>query len=679
MPCRHPCVPALLAFSLLVACAAAAADAPAPQASSQVTSTAPPGLLPVSDFARHALLKDPRLSPDGKHLLVREDDASGKDSSLVVYRLPDMARVSQLRMPVYQVPIDPQWVSNDWIVLEIGQRFGSLDEPLDTGQVIASDITGKTQRYLFGWDNQGGDIHAHARGSDEGMGFIVGRPDVPNGHVYVRAEPFGREDLSILYDIDVPHNVRHLLAHMHVHGMDFLVSPDGEAAYAFGNNVDFEYVAYRHQGDDWVKLDFAKVGDYFEPLGYTPDHQHIYAKVEPDGGPAELVTEALDGSQRKVLASDKFASIGDIQWTARPYRPFVVVPDSGAPHPIALDPDGADAKLYRGLQNAFPGEAIDFINFDQDGGELLFFVSSDRDPGTYYLLDTQTHKASKLFAAMPWIDPRQMATRYPIRFKASDGTELGGILTFPLHRSDHHLPMVLMPHGGPYEIRDDWFFDSDAQFLASRGYLVLQVNFRGSGGRGTGFQHAGYGQWGTGIQQDLIDGVKWAIANGFADPDRICVYGASFGGYSAMMQVVRAPHLFKCAVGYAGVYDLQMLYSKGDIQSTKSGVSYLSTVIGHDSAKLDANSPDKLADKIDVPVFLAHGKDDERAPFAGAEAMHDALDTAHKKVEWMAVSHEGHGFYTEADTAAFLTKLQAFLAQNIGPGAPENQQASAGN
>lgn len=665
-----------LALTLTFACGAAIAGPPAGQAPSEAAATSAPGLLPVSDFARHALLGAPRLSPDGKHLLVRVDDPDGKEHSLVVYQLSDMSIVSQLRMPIYQLPLDPMWVSNDWIVLEIGKKIGSLDKPNNTGQVIATSINGKKQRYLFGWHNEGGGRRSHMRGSDQGFGFIVGRPAIPNGHVYVRAEPWGRDNFSILYDIDVAHNTRHLLAQMNVSGMGFLVNPQGKAAYAFGNNADFNYVAYRHLDniDRWSKLKFGEAGDYFEPLAYTPDHKHIYVAVNKDGGPTALVQEALDGSQRQLLASDKFASVGDIQWTAQPRRPFAVIPDAGVPQPIFLDPNAADSKLYRALQKAFPNEAINFINFSQDGGKLLFFVSSDRDPGTYYLLDMHTHKVGKLFAVAPWIKPSHMSARWPFRFKASDGKELEGILTFPAHRARQNLPMILVPHGGPYGIRDDWFFDWDAQFLASRGYLVLQVNYRGSGGRGVNFQHAGYRKWGTRIQQDLIDGVKWAIAQHYADPDRICVYGGSFGGYSALMSVIRAPHLFKCSIGYAGVYDLGMIYDNNDVKSSDFLGNYFSTTLGHDKAKLDANSPDKLADKIDVPVFLAHGKDDPVAPFGQAKAMREALEAAHKPFEWMAVDGEGHGFYTEKHRAAFLTKMQAFLKKYIGPGAPVQPQ-----
>lgn len=339
-----------------------------------------------------------------------------------------------------------------------------------------------------------------------------------------------------------------------------------------------------------------------------------------------------------------------------------------------FNPDSTDAKLYRALQKAFPFEVVDFINFSQNGDKLLFLVSSDRDPGAYYLLDTKTHKVKKLFALAPWIKPRQMAPRVPFRFRADDGMMLEGILTFPLHRKRKNLPMVLVPHGGPFGIRDSWYFDWDAQFLANRGYLVLQVNYRGSGGRGVKFENAGFRQWGTRIQQDLIDGVKWTIAHHFADPRRICVFGGSFGGYSALMSVIRAPDLFQCAIGYSGVYDLADLYENGDIQSTESGQNYLSTVIGHDKKRLAANSPDKLTARIDVPVFLAHGKDDKRAPFAQAEAMRDALKAAHKTVQWMAINGEGHGFYTEKDRAAFLSKMQAFLEKYIGPGTPQTRK-----
>lgn len=643
---------------------ASTSDAAAP--ASAITASG--ALLPVSAFASRSLVSNPRLSPDGQYLSVRTDSPSGDMHALAIYRLSDMKVVSLLRLPIYEVPVDTVWVSPTWLVVELGKEFGSLDKPLATGEIISSNIDGKRQHYLYGYKPVG--RRAAIGQDDEGFGSIVGLPPKANGSFYLGEAPWSNENRSLVYNVSAEHDTRDLVADMNVANMNFLIDPDGKAAFAFGDNSDFEYVAYRHVDGQWKPLDAQQVGQRFAPFDYAPDGQDIYAWWSKDGGPLKLIEENQSGSDRKILAQDSFANIDDLQWTAPPRQPFAAITESGIPKPIFIDANLPAAQIYQALAKSFPGEFVDFINFSEDGRKLLFFVSSGRDPGAYYLFDVKTRNANKLLAVEQWIKPADMAERRPIRFKASDGVELDGFLTIPPHRDLTNLPMVLVPHGGPHGVRDDWFYDDDAQFLANRGYLVLQVNYRGSDGRGPAFEQSGYLKWGTRIQQDLIDGVKWAISQHYADPNRLCVYGGSFGGYSALMSVIRAPHLFKCAIGYAGIYDLKMMYKKGDIRSSQFGRSYLSTVIGRNDAELDANSPDKLADKIDVPVFLAHGKEDKRAPFAQAEAMRDALDAAHKTYEWMAVPNEGHGFYTEADRADFLTRMQAFLEKYIGPGAP---------
>ncbi len=176
----------------------------------------------------------------------------------------------------------------------------------------------------------------------------------------------------------------------------------------------------------------------------------------------------------------------------------------------------------------------------------------------------------------------------------------------------------------------------------------------------------------TRIQQDLVGGVKRAEAQHYGGSKRVCVFGASFGGYSAMMTVIRAPGLFKCAIGEAGIYDLAMMYDKGDIKDRKSGRNYLEQAIGKDPSKLADNSPDKLADKIDVPVLLIHGEADERAPFAQAKAMRAALEAAHKPYEWLTKPNEGHGFYKEENLVDMYNHVQGFLEKNIGPGVQAN-------
>ncbi|MDO1530221.1 prolyl oligopeptidase family serine peptidase [Fulvimonas sp. R45] len=623
------------------------------------------GTIPVKDFARHASISMPRLSPDGKYLALRMDD--GGQHALVVYRVDDLSHpASMLRMPKYELPANIVWVGPTRLVVAQGKEFGSIGKPEYTGELLATDVNGKHQDYLFGYQDYGS--RAATRQADRGWGTVDGLPDLANNHFYMGAQLWNSDDHSWLYDVDAVKNTRHLVGDIGVGGLDFIVTPGGQASFAYGTDNQFDYVVYRRQAGRWQAYTGAQAGHRFTPIGYAPDHLRLYALDSDHGAPADLVEQNEDGSGRKVLAKAGFGNFDDLMWTPPPRQPFAAVGGTGVPQVTYLQPDMLVSKLHQALSQKFPGEFVDFIDFSEDGRELLFSVRSDRDPGGYFLIDTQHYKVRKLFAAAPWIDPSQMAERIPRRFKASDGLELEAILTVPRGASMENLPMVLLPHGGPHGVSDNWFFDWDAQFLASRGYLVLQVNYRGSGGRGHAFEQAGYLKWGTRIQQDLIDGVKWAEAQHYADPKRVCVYGASFGGYSAMMTTIRAPGLFKCAVGYAGIYDLAMMYKKGDIRESQFGRSYLGTVIGKSDADLAANSPDKLADRIDVPVLLVHGEDDQRAPFAQAKAMRSALEAAHKPYEWLVKPGEGHGFYGEQDNVDFLEHLQAFLAKYIGQG-----------
>ncbi len=623
--------------------------------------------VPVADFARHANLSMPRLSPDGQYIAVRSDD--GDNHALVIFRVADMSKpVSMLRLPKYELPADVAWVSATRLVVEKAKQFGSLDAPMRTGEILATDVDGTHQDYLYGYQSGLGS-RGDTRQADHGFGTVASLPPTANGHFYLDAATWNRDGQSVLYDVDAVKNARRLIAEIGVGGMSFLVTPDGKAQFAFGTDDHSEHVAYRNLGNHWAKLDPAQTGKFFAPFATAPDGRHIYAMVGQNGGPTELVEQLPDGNDRSVLAKDAFGNVHDTQWTAPPRQPFAVTPATGTPQPIYTAPNLPAAKLHMAISQKFPGESVDFIDFSEDGKELLFSVDSDRDPGTYYLIDTDHYKVRKLFAAAPWINPAQMAERIPMRFRADDGLELEAILTVPNGVAMHDLPMVLLPHGGPHGPSDTWGFDADAQFLANRGYLVLQVNYRGSGGRGVNFEQAGYLKWGTRIQQDLIDGVQWAEAQHYADPARVCVYGGSFGGYSALMSVIRAPQLFKCAIGYAGIYDLPMMYEKGDIRERAAGRSYLTTVIGKDDAALAANSPDRLASQIGVPVLLIHGKADQRAPFAQAKAMRAALDAAHKPYEWLAKSDEGHGFYNEANNIERLDTMQAFLAKYIGKGA----------
>jgi dipeptidyl aminopeptidase/acylaminoacyl peptidase len=256
-----------------------------------------------------------------------------------------------------------------------------------------------------------------------------------------------------------------------------------------------------------------------------------------------------------------------------------------------------------------------------------------------------------------------------ITYKARDGLDIPGYLTLPRGKPPKNLPLIVYPHGGPYAVRDTSGFDRDAQFFASRGYAVVQMNFRGSGGYGTKFREAGNRQWGGKMQDDVTDAVKWAVSEGIADGNRVCIFGASYGGYAALMGAATTPELYKCAISYAGVSDLETMFIPriisrlGMRDRTPEELEFINRVVGdkRDAAYLRERSPVNNAAKIRCPVFIAHGERDLIVPFSNAQDMRAALEREHKKVEFFSRTDEAHGFIRDVNEIALFTHIDAFL------------------
>jgi dipeptidyl aminopeptidase/acylaminoacyl peptidase len=329
----------------------------------------------------------------------------------------------------------------------------------------------------------------------------------------------------------------------------------------------------------------------------------------------------------------------------------------------------ADDQVLIGLMKQFPGESVQFTSGTRDGRLSVVLVQADADPGTFYLYDHSTHKLTALLARASWIDPEQMASKQPFEFATRDGLKLQGYVSYPPgEESAKHLPMVVFVHGGPYGIQDDWSFDPYVQAMATRGYAVLQVNYRGSGGRGYQFMHAGWGEWGGKMQDDVTDATRWAIAQGIADPQRICIFGGSYGGYAALEGAVKEPDLYKCAIGYVGVYDLPLMYHRGDIPQSSFGEDYLKQVLGEDMAALARRSPINQLDRLKAKVMLVVGGKDRRVPPIQGSNLHMALLSRHIPHVWIDKPDEMHGFYDEKNVADLYQQIVQFLGASIGPG-----------
>jgi len=624
--------------------------------------------VPIAAFVQEEQFSNPRLSPDGKHIAVTVRMPSGDRfvPVLVFYSLPNIKEVGAVRMPLYQVPLNYFWVSNTRLVVAKGTEPGSREQPQATGEWLATNLDGSKQEYLYGRDMFRYGRRGNVYGDDYAWGDVQGVPNVLNGHFYL-AEHGWNSTHSLLYDIDSNTGARKLIADIPVKSLDFLMKHDDTPGFAYGVGEDSYAVLYRYHSADgsWVAVN-DKTSRRYAPHYFSADDKTIIAEFSADGGPDQLIEENLASGARKVLFADDTASVGDLESGVRNGLPFGASGATGATPVRYFESYNKDAELHQILSASFPGARVHFIDFSEDGDTLLMSVSSDRDPGSFFLYQRSTAKADLLFSAMPAIDPATMRARTPIAFKARDGATLYGFLTLPDSAPGVKPPLVIMPHGGPHGVLDKWYFDADAQFLASRGYAVLQVNFRGSSGRGVDFGRAGHRQWGARIQDDLMDGINWAIAQGKVDGQRVCSYGASFGGYAALMLAARDSALIKCAVGYAGVYDLNLILDGDNAKYNKTTASYYRRYLGNDRAELDRFSPARLADRITSPVLLVHGGKDTRAPPAHADAMRAALIKVNRPPEWLFAPNEGHGFYDTANSTRFYQSLESFLDKHIG-------------
>ena len=626
--------------------------------------------IPVDGFVIEDRYSSPRLSPDGRHIAikVRMLRNGRMVPTLTVYTLPDLNLVSTMALPKWEFPLSFRWISNTRLVMAKGLEVGLREAPVATGEVVAVDLDGKQFQYLYGYDNFRASTKGDRYGDDYGYGSVEGLVPEKSQSIFLGTYLW-KVNSSSLIEVDTVTSSRKLITSLPQKSLDFHLQNNGFPRFASGVDDANKKTLYRRDETtgDWTLLPRSLTGYSYFPAGFSPDDQSVYAFHSESGEPSAIIEESLKSNVRKTITSDQFEQLG-IMWTEKPYRPFAVQKMKGIPTISYLDEKSSTAQLHKLLSAQFPGSVVNFINFTDDGQKLLFGVASDRDPGSYYLFDKKLGTADMLFSTLEEIDPEQMAERRPVQFKSRDGIDVFGFITLPKNSAaaNQKLPLVVFPHGGPHGIKDDWYFDIDAQFLASRGYAVLQVNYRGSGGRGDNFVKMGHREWGGKIQDDLIDGGKHVVAQGLVDSQRICTYGVSFGGYSALMLPIREPGMFKCAIGYAGVYDLAYIYEEEGTKANKRSVVFFEKVLGRDFDQLAKISPSKNAEKIKVPVWLIHGGKDEVAPPEHAKRMRKALEEAGNSPKWTFEDDEGHGFYDAQRRKDLYLQLEAFLNKHIG-------------
>lgn len=628
---------------------------------------ADPAKVDLEPYLRRDLYERVKISPDGAYFAVTvpmEDR-----TVLAVVRRDGMEATAKVAGGAGSEVDDFWWANGERVVVSMAHRYGSRDQPGVIGELHAVNADGSYAKLLaspYGL-KESNPLVTHVRTVLEGSVFML--DPLPGEHkdilvqsVAQQGDPTSQVERLDLYTRRRTHVASGPLPHA-----SFTTDAAGQVRFALGAGSDNVSKLYYRDGDgaQWRLVnDQGSSGHREFALGFAAGGKLAYLQVEHPQGPDSLVAwDPASGTSTPLLRDE----------AVDPYR---ILYDLDGRTPIGaaymtdrvryrfFDEKAPTAQLYRMLDKAFEGDAVQITSVTGDGREALVYVSSDRNNGDYFLFDTARRSAERVFSRRKWISPATVPPSRAVSFQARDGLELHGYLTGPLDAGDGPQPMVLLPHGGPYGIRDGWEFDDDSQVLAAAGYTVLRVNYRGSGGYGWAHRQAGVQEWGGRMQDDLTDATRWAIEAGIADPQRICIYGASYGGYAALMGVAREPDLYRCAAGYVGVYDLPMMHRDASRRSRSSRTWALEWIGKRDD--LEQRSPVNLADRIKVPVFLAAGGNDERAPIAHSKRMERALEKAGVPVETLYYPSEGHGFYRVEHRREYYRRLLAFLSRHLG-------------
>ncbi len=427
----------------------------------------------------------------------------------------------------------------------------------------------------------------------------------------------------------------------------------------------------------WKTIVTTNFKESFDPQFFSFDNQHLFGVSNIGRDKAAAVEfDPETAKEVRVIYENPDADVGRLAYSRQRKVLTLATYKTWKQQIVFFDHETEDA--YKYLQQQLPGFDVARVGRDKEENKFIVVLTGDRTLGSYYLYDIKAKDIRKLADLGPWLHADQLAEMKPIEYQSRDGLTIHGYLTLPKGRDAKKLPVVVNPHGGPWA-RDDWEFNPEVQFLANRGYAVLQMNFRGSTGYGRKFFEASFKQWGGTMQDDITDGVNWVIQQGIADPKRVAIYGGSYGGYAVLEGLVKTPDLYAAGVDYVGVSNL-FTFMNTIPPYWKPQLEMMHEMVGDpvkDKDWFQEHSPALNADKITTPLFVAQGEKDPRVNINESNQIVDALKKRGVTVEYMVKPNEGHGFQNEENRFDFYAAMEKFLDGHLSPAAPKPSQQQA--
>lgn len=477
-----------------------------------------------------------------------------------------------------------------------------------------------------------------------------------------------KEDATVfdVYKLNVKTGKTTLVAKNPGNIVAWVSDSNGKIRMAIASDGVVGAVLYRETEEEEFKPFIPiEAGETVSPISFTKDNQSIYMLSNKGRDKVELVKYDLKGNEQSVFSNPNVDLLSALYSSTKDqllYAKYV----TDKVHYAFFDKDFE--KTFNHIKNKLgvSESELGINDYNKEMTNFIVSVSSDKVYGTYYYYDSQNDTLTELANLASWLDPKNMADMHSISYESRDGLTINGYLTLPKNKVAKDLPLIVNPHGGPWA-RDMWGFNPEVQLLANRGYAVLQVNFRSSTGYGKEFLDAGNKQWGLKIQDDITDGVKWAIDQGIADSEKIGIYGASFGGFATLAGITLTPDLYAAAVDYVGISNIfTLLETIPPYWETGRNMFY--ERIGHpekDKEILTAGSPIFHVDKIKTPLFVAQGANDQRVKKSESDQIVEALEKRGIEVEYMVKENEGHGFENEENRIEFYNKMVKFFDQYL--------------
>lgn len=635
---------------------------------------------PVEDFFKPDAYADVRLSPSGKRLAATVPTTSGRRALAIV----DIADPSKSKVVAAYSNADilgVQWVNDERLIFRVLDQQEARANQRDGAGLFAVDADGKEPpRALISpiWQEGGSGSRISSRALQPDHALYKVLHDGTDDVLVARWVWTNTRELShiVLMRLNTRTGIAlNLSAGVPDHVFEWTVDRLGEPRFVVTEFEGKQALYWKAKASTgWTKIHEAPSAVGVIGPVYVESETRVYAvaHVEPNSDVASLV--AMNPA---TAASGKLTAEPLLTAPGFDFRGGIVRNRSGAV--LGIDYltearathwfDPAMKRIQQQIDALLPASNNLIDCGDCENVEnVLVTSSSDRLPPVYRIFRVSKGAIEPMVAARPWINAQDMAMTDMVRISARDGLSIPVYVTRPKGQKTAG-PTVVLVHGGPWTRGAEWKWRDEVQFLASRGYVVIEPEFRGSTGYGEKLYRAGWKQWGLAMQDDIADAALWAIKQGYADKDRICIAGASYGGYATLMGLVRNPELFRCGVEWVGVTDIDLMYSAhwSDLgtEYKRYGMPVLVGDREKDAAQLAATSPIKLAAKITQPLFMAYGGVDNRVPIDHGIQMRDAISKTNTKIEWKVYAEEGHGWMLPANEIDFWKRVETFLDKNL--------------